>query len=302
MVFTNLGHEHLTYHGGRENYGATKARLFTEYARNQRPVCAINMDDKFGEQLAKIAEGDVITYGIDGDVSGEALTLTSRGIEGEVCGIPVHSSLLGVHNGSNILGAIALTKKLGIPSQAISDGVSQLTTVPGRLERVANEEGLDVFVDYAHTPESVLVVVLTLKRIFAGRRLIVVVGCGGYSDRAKRPLIAGIAFKNSDVCIITSDNPRHEDPQSIIADMLKGIPSDDSKTKPEVVIDRRGAIQRGVELLRAGGGVMAILGKGHERYQIVGTETFPFDDREVVSEILLQTGQVIPESVQHAAK
>ena len=197
-----------------------------------------------------------------------------------------------------------LRRSWEFPAQAISEGVSQLTTVPGRLERVANEEGLDVFVDYAHTPESVLVVVLTLKRIFAGRRLIVVVGCGGYSDRAKRPLIAGIAFKNSDVCIITSDNPRHEDPQSIIADMLKGIPSDDSdsRTNPEIVIDRRGAIQRGVELLRTGGGVMAILGKGHERFQIVGTETFPFDDREVVTEILLQTRQAIPESVQHAAK
>jgi UDP-N-acetylmuramoyl-L-alanyl-D-glutamate--2,6-diaminopimelate ligase len=289
MIFTNLGREHLTYHGGMENYRNAKARLFTEHvwACGKRSVCALNVDDPFGAHLASVVKGEVVTYGTRGEVSWSDLAIDADGISGEVCGIPVRSPLLGPHNAHNVLGAVALSRKMGLPAESITEGVSHVNSIPGRLERVSNDGLGDVFVDYAHTPESVQVVLETMKKIFAGRPLVTVIGCGGGTDRSKRPVMAKIAAENSDACIFTSDNPRHEDPLSIIEDMLAGVGREPSaeRGRLEVVADRREAIHRGVEI--AGDtGALVILGKGHERFQIVGNQMIPFDDREVAAEAL----------------
>jgi UDP-N-acetylmuramoyl-L-alanyl-D-glutamate--2,6-diaminopimelate ligase len=291
LIFTNLGHDHLTYHGGLENYWHAKRRLFTDYvsAGGKRTVCAINVDDQFGELLASVARGEVVTYGAQGEISGEALYLDRDGISGDICGVPINSSMLGAHNVYNILGAVALGLKIGIPAEAIAAGISSLPALPGRLERAAAESGIDIFVDYAHTPESVFTVLMSLKAIFAEQELITVLGCGGGTDRAKRPVMAKIAFENSDFCIFTSDNPRHEDPLSIIEDMCAGIePAGDESSEQrrlEILVDRRQAIHRGVEIARQGG-VLVILGKGHETYQVIGDALNSFDDREVAAEAL----------------
>jgi len=292
LIFTNLGHEHLTYHGGLENYQVAKSRLFTEHtsADGNYPVCAINTDDAFGMHLASVSQGEVITYGLTGEVNGNDLALDEKGIYGEVSGIPIHSSLLGAHNAYNILGAVALSSKMNISFSSIAGGVSSLSSIPGRLERLSDASGVDVFVDYAHTPESVFVVLASMRELFAGRSLIVVLGCGGGSDRMKRPIMTKMAVENSDVCILTSDNPRLEEPMNIIEDMLGGVHSEEKdlveRGQLEVVIDRREAIHRGAEIAVNRGGVLVILGKGHERYQIVGNVTTRFDDREVVAEAL----------------
>ncbi|MET0646170.1 MAG: UDP-N-acetylmuramoyl-L-alanyl-D-glutamate--2,6-diaminopimelate ligase [Pyrinomonadaceae bacterium] len=289
MVFTNLGHEHLTYHGGIENYREAKGRLFTEYASagGRRPVCAINVDDPFGEYLASVAGGEVITYGVKGEVSGDALVLDGEGIRGEVCGVPVSSTLIGPHNAYNILGSVALARKAGLPPEAISEGISRLGSIPGRLEPVGPEGGVKVFVDYAHTPESVWVVLSTLRQIFAGSRLVAVLGCGGSSDAQKRPVMARLAVENSDACVFTTDNPRREDPLEIIGDMLKEIDPEQllERGRLEIVLDRREAIRRSVEMA-GDAGVLVILGKGHERVQLIRDKAIPFDDREVAVEAL----------------
>lgn len=296
MIFTNLGHEHLTYHGGIENYWSAKSRLFTEHVLtgHKQSTGAINVDDAFGSRLASIANGDVVTFGMRGDVYWTNLVVDEFGIRGEVCEIPIRSSLLGHHNAYNILGAIALSLKMGLSDESIAEGISSLATIPGRLERVNNEDSMDVFVDYAHTPESVEAILLTMRRVFNGRQLIVVLGCGGGSDRSKRSAMARASAENSSICIFTSDNPRHEDPMSIINDMLSGIDSQKLVTEKrlEVIVDRREAISRGVEFT-GDGGVLVILGKGHERVQIIGNQVIPFDDREVASESLKSRRQAI---------
>lgn len=290
MIYTNLGHEHLTYHGGLENYKKAKARLFTEYASSEdRPsVCAINVDDAFGAHLASVARGEVVTYGMGGgEVCGRGLVSDAGGIQGEVSGVPIRSSLLGEHNAYNIVAAVALGLKVGIPAESIAKGVAELRSIPGRLERVENELGKEVFVDYAHTPESVQAALSTMRRAFADKRLVTVLGCGGGSDRSKRPLMAQRAIENSDLCIFTSDNPRQESPISIIEDMLDGIQAEQlaSKGRLEVVIDRQEAIRRGVEAIDEAG-VLVLLGKGHERTQVIGNSAVHFDDREVAANAL----------------
>jgi UDP-N-acetylmuramyl-tripeptide synthetase len=289
MIYTNLGHEHLTYHGGLENYKAAKARLFTEYASSggKPSVCAINVDDPFGSHLASVAKGEVVTYGMRGEVCGRDLVLDAGGIRGVVSGIPIRSLLLGEHNAYNILAAVALSRNIGIPPESIAKGISDLRSIPGRLERVENEQGKEIFVDYAHTPESVQAVLSAMRRAFADKRLVTVLGCGGGSDRSKRPLMAQRAIENSDLCIFTSDNPRQENPVSIIEDMLNGIQAEQltRQGKLEIIIDRQEAIQRGVEAVDEAG-VLVLLGKGHERTQIIGSSAVRFDDREVAVDAL----------------
>lgn len=289
MIFTNLGHEHLSYHGGLENYREAKSRLFTDHARTcgKRSICALNVDDPLGAHLASVAPGEIVTYGMRGEFSLTDLAVDGRGISGQVCGIPVRSCLLGPHNAYNILGAIALSSRMGLPAESIAEGISRLSSIPGRLERVSNEGGTEVFVDYAHTPESVQIVLETMRNMFAGRQLVTVLGCGGGTDRSKRPLMAKAAVENSDICIFTSDNPRQEDPAGILDDMLGGIDREalSEQGRLAVIVDRRKAIHRGVEIVR-GTGVLVILGKGHERIQIAGDQIIPFDDREVAAEAL----------------
>jgi UDP-N-acetylmuramyl-tripeptide synthetase len=296
MIFTNLGREHLEYHGDVDRYWTAKSLLFTDYtlAGHNRSICVINVDDPYGVKIASVANGDLVTVGMNGDLYWTKLVIDRRGIHGDVCDMIVRSSLLGRHNADNILGAVALCRKMGLSNKSIADGISSLSTIPGRLERLINENGMDVYIDYAHTPESVEAVLLTLRRIFNHRPLVAVLGCGGNSDRSKRPVMARVAAENSDVCIFTSDNPRSEDPMSIINDMLGGIDMQDSEGHKwiKAAANRREAISQGLEHA-AKGAVLVILGRGHERYQIVGNQKIPFDDKIVASEVLQMYSPVL---------
>lgn len=188
--------------------------------------------------------------------------------------LSISSRLLGRHNVYNILAAVATAQALGFASDTISKGIASLQAVPGRLEPVPNDQGITVVVDYAHTPDALEKVLRTLQETKPSR-LITIFGCGGDRDRGKRPLMAKAAASYSDTTIVTSDNPRSEDPQKIIDEVIVGFDGNDYT----VVVDRGEAIRRGIEMAHPGDAVL-IAGKGHETYQIIGEERHPFDDRE----------------------
>jgi UDP-N-acetylmuramoyl-L-alanyl-D-glutamate--2,6-diaminopimelate ligase len=224
------------------------------------------------------------------DVSGHALKVTLDGIHGKVAGLHVDSALTGRFNCYNILSALTVGKCLKIAPEAIERGISSLKLVPGRLERVSNQKGLSVLVDYAHKPDALENVLATLRDMKShGQRIITVVGCGGDRDRKKRPVMGKLAVEMSDHVCITSDNPRTEDPQAIIREILAGV---QGHSNYEVEPDRKQAIFKAI--LRAKrGDIVLIAGKGHENYQIIaapgepgGVRKIHFDDCEVAQEAL----------------
>lgn len=289
VVFTNLGADHLEYHGGRAGYMAAKRRLFTSEYTSDASVCVLNADDPFAAELSRAAAGRVVTYGIrGGDVRPEHPSLRLSGTSARILGIDIETSLIGEHNLYNVLAAVTLAREIvDDPARIVAEAVSQACAPPGRLERVPTTSALDVFVDYAHTPESVEAVLRAVVGVAGHRRRVVVVGCGGQSDRAKRPLIARAAFDGSDVCILTSDNPRHEDPLAIIEQMLAGIPVGNlmRRDRLRVIVDRRDAIATAISHAHPDG-IVLLLGKGDERVQEVRGRAFPFHDRQVAQEIL----------------
>jgi UDP-N-acetylmuramoyl-L-alanyl-D-glutamate--2,6-diaminopimelate ligase len=254
LVFTNLAHEHLDFHGTMEDYYAAKRRLFA-----QAEHAVVNVGDPWGRRLA--AElGDAITFDAERDRLDADLKLRGR------------------FNVENALGAAAAARALGSDEDAIRAGIEAVEGVPGRLELVDEGQPFAVIVDYAHKPAS-LERVLEEARGLAHGRVICVFGCGGDRDREKRPVMGHIAATLADVAIVTSDNPRSEDPQAIIDEILSGAAG------LEVEPDRRAAIARAVELGREGD-VVLIAGKGHEQGQEIAGVTQPFDDREVARELL----------------
>lgn len=300
-VFTNLTRDHLDYHGTMENYFSSKLRLFsellapTEIKPYRRAV--VNIDDGYGAMIAKGAACPVVTYGIDsrGDVAVEDLTSSVAGITGRLVtpgGSGRFSSrLVGRFNQYNILAAAAAGFALKLPTERIIAGIEGHRTVPGRLERVDNSRGIAVFVDYAHTGDALDNVLKTLNALKTGR-IITVFGCGGDRDRGKRPVMGEIAGRLSDLAIITSDNPRTEQPETILAEIRAGVlplgikeyaveelasgcPGKGFTTVP----DRREAIRLAVGQAKEGD-IVLLAGKGHEDYQIIGTMKHHFDDRE----------------------
>jgi UDP-N-acetylmuramoyl-L-alanyl-D-glutamate--2,6-diaminopimelate ligase len=291
-VFTNLTRDHLDYHGDMENYFAAKRRLFEGLGTPTPEVGVINRDDPWGVRLLEIRLPRRVTYGLDpaADVTVKHFSSTQEGIcagirtpSGEVT---VQSPLVGRANLLNILAATATASALGIAAKAIEEGVAALKSVPGRLERVDQGQPFLVLVDYAHTDDA-LRNVLTAVRGLARGRVITVFGCGGDRDRTKRPLMGEVAGTLSDLAVLTSDNPRSEDPLRIINDVLVGL----QKTgKPYLAeVDRETAIRKALAAARAGDAVL-IAGKGHESYQILRHETIPFDDREVARKVLKEMG------------
>ncbi len=296
MVFTNLSPEHLDYHPSMEDYFSSKAMLFGELAQRsveagKRPFGAVHSDDEWGQRLlsglsrAGIPDFRFQGFGLseEADFSGRGLQTDLEGIRGVVAGVKVESALTGNFNAQNILGAACVALGAGISREAVARGLADLKCVPGRLEAVADPDGgRRVLVDYAHKPDALEKVLNALRRIEGRGRLITVFGCGGDRDREKRPKMGEIATRLSDRTFITSDNPRTEDPASIIRMILQGIPEGRNF---EVQADRRLAIH---EAIRASGrnDIVLIAGKGHEDYQIVGTSKIHFDDREVAAEAL----------------
>jgi UDP-N-acetylmuramoyl-L-alanyl-D-glutamate--2,6-diaminopimelate ligase len=286
-VFSNLTRDHLDFHEDMEAYFAAKRRLFEMLPAGAPGV--INADDPRGAALVEIAQQPV-TYAIDAaaDVRPGPIEMTLRGLRFEV-GTPkgtvrIASPLVGRPNAYNILAATATAVALDVPIAAIESGISTLSGVPGRFEVVsAAGDDITVVVDYAHTDDA-LRNLLETARPLSARRLITVFGCGGDRDRSKRPLMGMVAARLSDVVVITSDNPRSEEPARIIEEIERGIPAGSQAPSRapivESIVDRAAAIERAVSLAGPHD-VVLIAGKGHEKYQQIGDRVLPFDDGEV---------------------
>jgi UDP-N-acetylmuramoyl-L-alanyl-D-glutamate--2,6-diaminopimelate ligase len=293
-VFTNLTRDHLDFHQDMEQYFAAKLRLFQLLPDNG--VGVANLDDRRGAAFAAAAPRPV-TYAIDAaaDVRPGPLTLSLDGLEFDVRtprgALHVRSRLVGRPNAYNILAALTTAMALDVPFGAIEAGIWNLTSVPGRFQVVsAPTDDVRVVVDYAHTDDALKNLLETARPLTAGR-VITVFGCGGDRDRTKRPLMGAVAARSSDLVVITSDNPRSENPLSIIEEVKRGIVMPADRTPPGgspgprgtpflAIVDRREAIERAVSEARRGDLVL-IAGKGHEKYQVIGDRTLPFDDVEV---------------------
>lgn len=300
-IFSNLTRDHLDYHGSIENYLEAKLRLFSELLHpseiKPRRHAVINMDDRYGAVISERCSCPVISYGIEGKCDVRPIDVTSSvdGIRGILVtplgNVDFASPLPGRFNLSNILAAAAAAVALNLPLEAIARGVQNLARVPGRMERVQNARNVTCLVDYAHTGDALENVLSTLKEIVT-RRIITVFGCGGDRDRGKRPIMGKIAAGMSDLAIVTSDNPRTEEPLAILQQITAGIKEletheyrlEDLKNgfsiKGFVVQEnRREAIRLAVRLATTGD-IILLAGKGHEDYQIIGTTRHHFDDRK----------------------
>jgi len=304
-VFTNLTQDHLDYHGDMDRYWACKKRLFSEFlkpADSEVPVRAVvNTDDPKGQELAGMLDGAVLrtaVYG-EGDLTPLNVIRDLAGIRGSIASahgeIAFDSPLVGDFNLENILSAAGAALGLGLPVGAIAAGIDATPCVPGRLERVVDGSGKTVFVDYAHTPDALENAITALRSLTAGR-IITVFGCGGDRDSTKRPIMGEIAARLSDLAVVTSDNPRSEDPLTIIEQVEVGVRQTGNRrfsaqglkenengkwAGPGYLVepDRMTAIATAINVSGDGDAVL-IAGKGHETYQILADETIHFDDRE----------------------
>ena len=306
-VFINLSQDHLDFHGNMQSYWLSKQRLFTEYLiagpKSAKAAAVINCNNASGKELAQKVTVPVLTTGLDPDEtiharnaycgrsSIEAEMVTPRGT------FKFKSRLVGSHNLENILCSAAVGAALDLSNTELQSGIEAVAAIPGRLESIENDSERYVYVDYAHTPDALENVIKALKAVMENR-IICVFGCGGDRDRDKRPLMGEIAICLCDLAIVTSDNPRTEDPMKIIGHILEGAQkaggrryrpvelSNGFKSKGYVVeADRRRAIQLGIEISNPGDTVL-IAGKGHETYQILGSKTIDFDDKHEARQAL----------------
>ena len=283
-VFTNLTRDHLDYHVDMESYFAAKRRLFDMLPPGAPSV--INVDDPRGDTLRK-AVAVPITFALNkpADVTPGPLNLTFDGLEFDVRtpqgAVHVKSPLVGRPNVSNILATVAVATALDVPEDAIELGLTSLRGVPGRFEVVsAPDDDVAVVIDYAHTDDA-LKNLLETARPLARRRVITVFGCGGDRDRTKRPLMGAVAARLSDVVVMTSDNPRTEDPVRIIEEIKRGVPvKSDRSAATFTIVDRKEAIQFAIKKAEPGDLVL-LVGKGHEQFQVIGTDELPFDEAAI---------------------
>ena len=288
-IFTNLTQDHLDFHGTFEDYAAAKAILF----RHAKKV-AINLDDAYGAYMAAAAVGEVSTYGVEKEVdvtaknidlapNGSRFVLTAAGVR-----LPIWLHIPGMFSVYNALASISLCLALGVDLMHIKMGLEALENVPGRFQRLDTRGGnYTVILDYAHTPDS-LESTLKTVRGFAKGRVVCVFGCGGNRDNTKRPIMGEIAGRLADFTIVTSDNPRFEEPGEIIRQILPGV--EKSKSKYVVVENRREAVRYALEHVEEGD-VIVLAGKGHEDYQEIKGVKHPFDERVVVAELLDELGR-----------
>ena len=280
-VFTNLSQDHLDYHGTLEEYFRAKSRLFTPELSDR---AVVNGDTAEGQRLASRALVPTVTFGLHpgSDVKATDVQVSASGIAFEFEGLRVRSRLRGTFNVYNCLGAMAAAREVGADSPAIAEGIAALEGVPGRLEPVEHGQSFPVLVDYAHTPDSLENVLRAARELGTGR-LIAVFGCGGDRDRGKRPLMGEVATHLADLTIVTSDNPRSEDPEAIIAEVEVGAGRGGGAYLVEP--DRRAAIRAALSKA-VSNDVVVIAGKGHETGQEFKDRTISFDDRVVASEEL----------------
>ncbi len=298
-VFSNLTQDHLDFHKTMEEYFQAKLRLFLGLGRglkaNKRAI--VNIDDPYGARIVEHCSASVWTYALKAkaDLRAEKVRLSLQGTTftaaTPVGSFPIESHLVGEHNVYNLLAAIGVALHEGATPSQIREAVTRVTNVPGRFERVIAGQPFTVAVDYAHT-EDALVRLLTAAQVLKTGRIITVFGCGGDRDRGKRPKMGDAAVRYSDVVILTSDNPRTEDPLSILEQVEVGV-IEALRLRPHVqyrkVSDRRDAIEEAVREAQSGDMVL-IAGKGHEDYQIIGTQKVHFDDREVARDAIERLG------------
>ncbi len=298
-LFTNLTRDHLDYHQSMEEYFAAKRMLFEGCGTDPPRVAVLNAEDEYGEKLARISKkhgSAVLTYGLtSGDMRAERVDITPRGTRFDLVTpdevLPVFSPLIGKVNVYNILAAAGAAYARSCKPDAIAGGIANLSRVPGRFERVDCQQPFTVVVDYAHTDDA-LRNLTALAREFVQQakqkgRVITVFGCGGDRDRAKRPLMGEAAGRGSDFVVLTSDNPRSEDPLDIINDAMVGLQRAEAKYKVEP--DRKMAIALAIREARPGD-IVLIAGKGHEKVQVTREGSHPFDDVEVARQILRESG------------
>jgi UDP-N-acetylmuramoyl-L-alanyl-D-glutamate--2,6-diaminopimelate ligase len=290
-VFSNLTQDHLDYHRDMEDYFAAKALLFSPDYLKGRAI--INADDSYGKRLiASLDSERVWSYSVNdnsADLWMSDLSYEPNGVSGTLHtpkgNVAFRSPLVGQYNLENLLAAVGAALHLGLDLQLVASVIPEFPGVPGRMERVQinSDQDISVIVDYAHTPDS-LENLLKAARPFIPGKVICVFGCGGDRDRTKRPIMGRIAAELADVAVVTSDNPRTENPERILEDVLAGIAQ---TVKPMVICDRATAIRTAILQAQPGDGVL-LAGKGHEDYQILGTEKIHFDDREHARDALQQ--------------
>jgi UDP-N-acetylmuramoyl-L-alanyl-D-glutamate--2,6-diaminopimelate ligase len=290
-VFTNLSQDHLDYHGTMENYFAAKRQWFESLAETplgKEPVAVVNLDDRRGVELAGELKGrmEVLGYGVGAncDFRAEAVRQSPEGTQFALVAkgksFLVRTPLIGRFNVYNAVAAIAAASALGLRPREVVRAMANAPQVPGRMELVGHRDGVAVFVDYAHTPDALDNACRTLREL-EPRRLITVFGCGGDRDQDKRPVMAAVAARHSDACILTSDNPRSEDPEAILDQIERGA----GECPYARVVDRAEAIKKAVD--SAGrGDIVLIAGKGHETYQQFSDRTIDFDDRREAARAL----------------
>lgn len=300
-VFTSFSQDHLDLHQTMDRYFRAKLSLFTQFLaeskKGERKFAVINNDDPWGKEIAEVCPCPVLTYGLK---PGSAITMDNYQlrpgrIEGQMQtpkgDLPLNSSLEGEFNLYNLMAAAGVGVALGVPLASIGQGLERMKGVPGRMERVECGQDFTVMVDYGHTSDS-LERSLKYARDICENRLIVVFGCGGNRDRTKRPLMGEVAARLADVALVTSDNPRFEEPEAIISDILSGMGAMQPLSQAPfadkgymVVVDRRQAIKLAVERAKPRD-LILLTGKGHENYQIIGNEKLRLDDREEASRVL----------------
>jgi len=290
-VFTNITQDHLDFHVNFANYVSAKTKLFTSMGTDQKRFAVINIDDPNSDYIMARTKVNIITYGIEkpATVTAQEIAVTANGVaftavtpQGKE---KFKLKLTGLFNVYNALAAICVGLTQGVNLALIKEALESVPGVPGRFELIDCGQDFTVIVDYAHTPDGLENILKTAKA-FAQRRIITVFGCGGDRDRTKRPLMGKVAAKYADYCIITSDNPRSEDPVQIIKETEAGVvEGGKSRDDYATVTDRRQAIAKAIAMAEPGD-VVIIAGKGHETYQIIKDKVLPFDDREVAREIL----------------
>lgn len=284
-IFTNLTQDHLDFHGNMENYFKAKLKLF-----DNCELGIINIDDEYGRRAAKLVNCSLITYGIENkgecDIYAEDIVISGEGSNFTLCyrdkKIDVRLSMPGKFNVYNALGCAAAAASLGISLEDIKRGLEGLEKVPGRSEKITTRQGVTLVIDYAHSPDGIINILKTAREYTEGK-LYILFGCGGDRDITKRSIMGRAAGELADFCIITSDNPRSEDPIKIINDILPGI--EETKCPHVIIPDRKEALKYAIENTKSGD-VVIIAGKGHETYQILKDRTIHFDEREIVHELL----------------
>lgn len=297
-VFTNLTQDHLDFHGDMEKYLAAKRKLFNSLGKQtrkqRRKFAIINIDDPYGRQLAEMSGVPMITYGVKNpaDVKADQVEVKASGVKFQLRYtnqiLPVSLKLTGIFNVYNALAAIAVGLVENVPIRSIIASLENIPGIPGRFETVDEGQDFTVIVDYSHTPDS-LENCLKTAREFVQGRIITVFGCGGDRDKTKRPIMGEVAARLSDFVVITSDNPRSENPRDIICDIVPGVMKSMEPRQFVEIVDRREAINLAVREAQKGDMVI-IAGKGHEDYQIIGTEVLPFADQVVVADAIKARG------------